>query len=293
MHNKEYKKEKVVKYLIFTFGLAYMIQIAVWLLYKNGNIGAGQLVMAGMMFVPLLGVLFADGDIKNMGWKPNIRQNVKSILIAWFVPAILTALGCVLYFLFFPKHFDLSGSFLAASAGEQALEQLRAQGITYPMYVIITAISSVTYAPVINALPALGEETGWRGFLYPQLKIKYGKKKGCLLGGIIWGAWHWPLIWLIGYEYGSEYIGFPITGMLLFCIFTIISGALSDWLYEQSQSIWLPSIFHGAINAAATIPLAICSVMEGTTRLLGPAPNGLIGGLPLFIFVLIILLKEK
>ena len=68
--------------------------------------------------------------------------------------------------------------------------------------------------------------------------------------------------------------------MLLFCIFTVVLGFLCDRLYEKSGSIWLPSLFHGAVNAAAGIPLLICVTGTASARLLGPAPNGLISGLP-------------
>lgn len=293
MHNEEYNKARVVKYLVWTFTLAYILQVGVGLQYRSGNILIGQLMMAGMMFVPALGVLLSGSKLSGMGWNPQIKKNIKTILIAWFAPAILTAIGAVLYFLIFPGHFDLSGSYVAASVGKEALEQMEAQGITYPMYVLISAISCITYAPLINMVPALGEEIGWRGFLYPQLKTKFGQKKGWLLGGVIWGAWHWPLIWLIGYEYGFQYFGFPVVGMLLFCIFTVALGILSDWLYERSGSIWLPSIFHGAINAAATIPLAVCIPGTGSARLLGPVPNGIIAGLPFLAVAVVLFLSGK
>lgn len=131
---------------------------------------------------------------------------------------------------------------------------------------------------------AVGEETGWRGFLYPQLKAKHGDKKGRILGSIMWGAWHWPLIWLIGYEYGTGYIGFPIVGLLALCIFTIATGIVCDWSYVKSGIIWIPSLFHGAINAAAGIPRAVCLTDVVSMRLVGPAPIGILAGLPLFIF---------
>lgn len=293
MHNEEYNKARVVKYLVWTFTLAYILQVGVGLLYRSGNILIGQLMMAGMMFVPALGVLLSGSKLSGMGWNPQIKKNIKTILIAWFAPAILTAIGAALYFLIFPGHFDLSGSYVAASVGKEALEQMEVQGITYPMYVLISAISCITYAPLINMFPALGEEIGWRGFLYPQLKTKFGRRKGWLLGGVIWGVWHWPLIWLIGYEYGFQYFGFPVVGMLIFCIFTLAVGILSDWLYERSGSIWLPSIFHGAINAAATIPLAVCMPGTGSARLLGPAPNGIIAGLPFLAVAVILFLGRK
>jgi len=280
MRKMEFNRSQVVKYLIWTFALAYILQAGAGLLYKSGNVLLMQLTMAGMMFVPTLGVLLAGGKWSGMGWKLPVKKNVKPLLIAWFAPAILTAIGALLYFLLFPGHFDLSGSYLTGNAGKAVLEQLEAQGITYPVYVLISAIASITYAPILNTVLGLGEEIGWRGFLYPQLKAKFGRTKGWMLGGVIWGAWHWPVIWLIGYEYGFDYAGFPVVGMLLFCVFTVSLGILCDWLYERSGSIWLPSICHGAINAAATIPLAVCLTDTASARLLGPAPNGLIAGLP-------------
>ena len=289
MRNTEYNKTQVGKYLVWTFAFAYIIQAGVGLLYKNGNIIAGQMVMAGMMFVPTLGVLLSGSKLTGMGWKPQIRKNIKTILIAWFAPAILTSIGAALYFLIFPGHFDLSGGSLVASAGQEALEHLEAQGISYPMYILNAVNSCLTYAPLVNTFVSLGEEIGWRGFLYPQLKARFGRQKGWLLGGVIWGAWHWPVIWLIGYEYGTEYVGFPVVGMLIFCIETVAMGILCDWLYERSGSIWIPSICHGAINAAATVPLAVCMVETGSARLLGPVPNGIIAGLPFFAVSLILL----
>ena len=59
------------------------------------------------------------------------------------------------------------------------MKQLRAQGLTYPVYVLISVIVSTAYAPPINML-----EAEWRGFLYPQMKAKLGKGE----------------VWLIGYE---------------------------------------------------------------------------------------------
>jgi len=298
MHNAEFNRVQVVKYLVWTFVLAYIIQFAAAPLYKS-NRQIGQLVIAAMMFVPALGVLLSGAGLKDMGWKPQIRKNVRAILTAWFAPVVLTAVGAILYFLIFPKHFDISGACFEAVGGAEALEQMSAQGISYPMYVLISVICAVTYAPLVNMITALGEEIGWRGFLYPQLKKRFGRRKGLLLGGVIWGAWHWPLIWLIGYEYGAAagnpvgYFGFPVSGMLLFCVITIGLGILHDRLYEKSGSIWVPALFHGAFNAAAGLPLSVCLANTGTGRLLGPAPTGIIVGLPFLIVSAVLLLRGE
>ena len=289
MDNLSFNKSRVIRYLVWTFAIAYGIQFGVSLLYGKGLAAVGQLVMAAMMFVPTLGVVLAGGKLKGLGWDPRFRQNLRPILHAWFLPAVLTALGAGLFFLIFPGRFDLSGSLL----GPELLAQLEAQGLSYPLYILISAVASVTYAPLINTFVALGEEIGWRGFLYPQLKARFGRRKGLVLGGVIWGAWHWPLIWLIGYEYGFDYVGFPVLGMLLFCLFTVALGIWCDRLYERSGSIWLPALLHGAINAAAGLPLTVYLAGADSFRLLGPAPNGLIAGLPMLILAAVYLLRGE
>ena len=297
MHSKEFNKKQVIIYLLWTFASAYIIQFADASLYTR-NRQAGQMVLAAMMFVPALGVFFSGAGFSGMGWKPQIRKNVKIILAAWFGPLLLTAAGALIYFLLFPRHFDLNGGYMAVLAGEEAMKQMKAQGISYPLYVVISTVGCVTYAPLINMFAALGEEIGWRGFLYPQLEAGFGRRKGWLLGGFIWGAWHWPLIWLIGYEYGAAagnpagYAGFPLSGMLIFGIFTAGFGVLHAWLYEKSGTIWVPSILHGAFNGAAALPLMLCLANTGSFRLLGPAPNGIISVLPIMAAAAVLLLRE-
>ena len=246
-----FNKKGTVKYLAWTFLIAWIMQVVAAVLYWRGLTVFGQLLMAIMMFVPLLGVLLSGNKLSGMGWKPRLKGKIKFLLAAWFFPAFLTAIGAVLYFVVFPGHFDISGEYLVAVAGPEILEQLEAQGLTYPLYILISAVSCLTYAPLINMLAAVGEEAGWRGCLYPQLKAKFGKRRGWLIGGVIWGMWHWPVIGLIGYEYGTDYFGFPIVGMLIFCIFTTVGGILCDWLYEKPAPNGVPAV----------VPFIICALI--------------------------------
>ena len=50
-----------------------------------------------------------------------------------------------------------------------------------------------------------------------------GWRKAMLLIGVIWGIWHWPVIFM-GYEYGESYSGHPWLGPLLFIWITFCLG---------------------------------------------------------------------
>lgn len=289
----QFDKLKTMRYLICTFVVSWVIQcIAAWCTH-HGNPAAMQVLLIVVMYTPFLGALLSKAPVKELGWKPDCRGKGRYILMAWFLPGILTFAGAALYFLVFPKHFDMSGAYLQGIAGENALAQLEAQGLTYPMYLAIAIISCFTYAPLLNMLAALGEEVGWRGVLYPQLKARFGRNKGWIIGGAIWGIWHWPLILLMGYEYGTAYWGYPLLGMLMFCVFTAAMGVFCDFVYEKTGCIWFPSIVHGAINAAATVSMAFWNPDYEGYRLLGPSCNGLIAGIPVILCALWIARKKR
>lgn len=281
------------KYLFWAFGIAWILQIIAAVFYNRGNVLIYQILLAVTMFAPLAAVLLSKIPLRSMGWKPKLKGKVRYVLAAWFLPAVLGAAGAVLYYLIIPSAFDPSGSYIVNILGETGLEQLEQQGISVSGYVLISIVMSVTSGPVINMFAAIGEEAGWRGYMYPILKKRFGNQKGQLLGGMIWGAWHWPIMILAGYEYGKQYWGAPITGMVMFCIFATAAGIFLDWVYDKTQCIWIPALGHGAINAFAGVPLLFLNESYIDLLLVGPSMIGCIGGLPLILFALYLLLKSK
>ena len=274
-------------YLLFAFGLAWLCQVgASFLLIRDNNAAAYQMILAVSMFCPLAAVLaVCKGYLHQptgIGWKPHLKGKVRYVLLAWFGPAVFTALGAVLYFAVFPSRLDTTGSYLlAAMGGEWTLESLQNElGITPMNYLLIGIAQAVTYAPLINMISAVGEEAGWRGYMMPRLKERFGLLNGRLLGGIIWGVWHWPIMLLTGYEYGTDYLGAPVLGLLVWCVFCFAVNTVLDWLYEKTGCIWVPAIAHGAVNAAATLPVLLTFPADAYYNVLGPMPIGLISMLP-------------
>ena len=286
-------------YFLFAFGMAWLLQVyASLLLLRDGNAAAYQLLLAVSMFCPLVSVLLVQKfwlhQPTGISWRPRLKGNGRYLLAAWFGPAMLTLLGAVLYFAVFPSRLDFSGSWLvAAYGGEMDAQTLRSQlGVSTLSYLLQNGLFAVLLAPAINMFPALGEEVGWRGYMMPRLKERFGLLNGRLLGGVVWGVWHWPLMLLVGYEYGTNYLGAPLLGLVVWCVVCFALNTLLDWLYEKTGCIWVPAIAHGAFNAIAALPQVLVTPADAYYNVLGPMPIGLIAALPMLAAAVWLTLRE-
>lgn len=286
---------KITKYLLFTFITSWIIQIIGcrdFNLESNAGMMSFSQAVSLCMFMPTLGAVFARANIRDMGWKPYFKNNIKPTLFAWLSPTVFMFAGAVFYFMVFPEDFDASGAILR-DIDPHAFEEFEKSGSSYGVYIAKEIFYSLTsFYTCLAVVMGLGEEIGWRGFLFPELKTKFGRKKGVLLGGLIHGAWHFPLMLLTGYEYGEDYIGAPLLGLFAFCIFTVTTGIISDYLYEKSHSIWLPALFHGAANS--TVSAFLLRTNEHFERsIFGPLYIGLISVIPMALFAASILYFEN
>ena len=293
MEKKQISKKQFIIYLIVAFGLAWILQVVASIFANKGNEMAFTGILAGVMFMPFIGVLVARIPLKGMGWAPHLKGRIRYIFFSLWMPALLSIVGGVLFFIIFPETLDLEFTSLRLQM-EQAgvLEKLESQGLTFQMYMVITMIQAITFAPFINMFVALGEEVGWRGAMYPYLKEKLGGTKGRIVGGAIWGCWHWPVMILAGYEYGKDYIGAPFLGPIVFCLSTVVIGILVDYVYEKTETIWMPSLMHGAINAF-TIFLYMVKSEYSNLMIFGPAYIGIISMIPLMVMAVVICLKQS
>ena len=284
MSTKE--KQSFALYFLLAFGLAWLCQVyGSLLLLRDGNAAIYRALLSVSMFCPLVAVLAAKRIVLHqstgIGWK--VRGKRRYWLAAWFGPAVFTVLAALLYFAVFSSRLDLSGSWLVtAYGGEMDAETLRSQlGVSSLSYMLQTGLLAITLAPPINMLFAVGEEAGWRGYMMPQLKERFGLLNGRLLGGVIWGVWHWPIMLLTGYEYGTNYLGAPALGLVVWCVVCFALNTLLDWLYEKTGCIWVSAIAHGAFNAVAALFTVLTYPADAYYNVLGPTPIGLIGMLPL------------
>jgi membrane protease YdiL (CAAX protease family) len=115
-----------------------------------------------------------------------------------------------------------------------------------PVLVIVLAFQTILEGALLGLVVAFGEEYGWRGFLQGQL-IRLGKKRGVLLLGLIWGAWHYPIIWM-----GHNYPNHPVIGTLAMTIFCVLMSFVLGHVMLKTGSVWLVAFLHAAFNQTSS-----------------------------------------
>ena len=75
------------------------------------------------------------------------------------------------------------------------------------------------------------------------------------------------------------------------CVFCITLGILLAWLTEKTGSVIPAAVAHGAVNGAAAMGLLLTA--DGGNPFVGPAPTGILGGLPLLILAILVLILDK
>ena len=233
------------------------------------------------MFFPTIGMLLTRlitrQGFSDMMIKPRFKDHIREYLLAYFAPAAFAILGTAVYFLIFPGKLDLTFGYfrrMIASAGAS----LEEQGVSMGALIAVQVAQAFLLSGLVNLIPALGEEWGWRGYMMPRMLKTMKPVPALLLGGLIWGVWHAPLT-AIGHNYGMDYPFFPWLGIAMMCVFCVTTGILLTWLTERTGSCIPAALAHGAING--TEALGMLFTADGGEVFLGPAPTGLIGILPM------------
>ena len=124
---------------------------------------------------------------------------------------------------------------------KETLPQMAAANLPDMVTRLMASINFVLVGPLLGLIISFGEEYGWRGYLQTEL-IRLGRVRGVLLLGVIWGIWHWPMIWM-----GYNYPGQPIIGSLAMVAVCIILSFFLAHAVFKSNGVWTAAYLH-AIN---------------------------------------------
>lgn len=244
-------------------------------------------IVATAMFVPalcsILTRLITKEGFANMYLHPHFKGHMKHYLTVYFGPTALLFLSGALYFLIFPGSFDPEFTVLkgmAASSGSI--------GLSINNLLLIQLVMVVVIGPVINIIPTLGEELGWRGYLLPKLRLLLSDRAALIVTGLIWGVWHMPVI-VMGHNYGKEYAGYPWLGILAMIVFCIVLGIIEGYAAIKLESVIPAAMIHSVLNAGAGFPIYLAKA--GYNPVLEPTIAGFIGGASFILLAAVLLIK--
>lgn len=112
---------------------------------------------------------------------------------------------------------------------------------------IAGAVLNILVTIPIMAFKTFGEEFGWRGYMNQKLEPLIGTTGTVIVGGIIWGLWHAELT-VVGHNFGTDYSGFPWTGILFMCVLCTFIGMGLMWVTKKTGTIYPAAIMHAAVN---------------------------------------------
>ncbi|MBD5444437.1 MAG: CPBP family intramembrane metalloprotease [Lachnospiraceae bacterium] len=251
--DRKTETKRLMLYLAFAFGITWVIFFAYIL---SGNIWAAdgeisamdQFVCLGMLCPALAALLtryvtregFAvtgeDSMLLGISFKD---EKWLYFVIAMFLPWLYFELGNVLTLIISPNAFDINNPELLELADNE-----RAIIFIQPIAAIVSG--------VIASFAAFGEEAGWRGYMMPKMIKLWGVKKAVVIGGILWGIWHWPLTY-VGHNFGTGYLGYPFTGFAAMCVICVFMGIILTFVTYKSGSIWPATILHAVNNGSPSI----------------------------------------
>lgn len=289
--NKKTEQKRLFLYLIFAFVItwvvffAYILSGGTWDMEDRVG-GMEQFVGLGML-CPMIAMLlvryvtkegFAVTGEDSMLFGISFRDGKwKWFLLAILLPWIYVELGSAMTLLLSPGSFDPKYPLTMGISDDQ-------MGMVFlqPFAAIVSG--------TIVSFGALGEEAGWRGYMMPKIIKLWGMRKAILIGGILWGIWHWPLTY-IGHNFGRDYFLYPFTGFAAMCILCIFMGIILNYLVYRSGSIWPAVFLHGVNNASPSILRYFINREKITGWRADSVADMLISLVPMMVIAIVIYVK--
>ncbi|WP_444229856.1 CPBP family intramembrane glutamic endopeptidase [Corynebacterium durum] len=149
------------------------------------------------------------------------------------------------------------------------------------LLLVIALFSGIVGGFSFNAIAALGEEVGWRGWWASQRQGQNFWVNAVVIG-TIWGLWHLPIN-MVGYNYPGVN---RVAACSMFVVYCICAGSLLLELRNRSHSIYPAAVAHSTINGL----VGICALFmdSSPTMWLVYSPTGVVGCVILVVITLLL-----
>ncbi|MEH7062139.1 CPBP family intramembrane glutamic endopeptidase [Bacillus wiedmannii] len=155
------------------------------------------------------------------------------------------------------------------------------QYLPEPFSFIYLVVLSGILGSLLNLIPVLGEEMGWRGYMLTRL-VDAEFSRPILISGLIWATWHVPIV-IAGLYVEGPSVLLSVLG-IYFCI--VPFSYITAYLRLITGSVWPSVIIHTTWNAIIQGPFARASTGHQSEIWIGE--SGLITAIIILITAIIL-----
>ena len=209
---------EIIVFLVLTIVLSTLAYVPI-IQAGTGNGGQSKwasLLMLAPGLAAVITYLVFERSLRSVGWKLG---KVQYLLLGLVIPLVYCSIEYGLVWL--TGRGKYNGQF----------------PLNFPIF-LVTMLFNGTLSAVL-------EEVAWRGFLVPKMMELTSFTKTALITGLIWAAWHYPLIIFSNVRLGNTPLGYSL---VCFTIFAIGISFATAWLRLKSNSVWTAALLHGSHN---------------------------------------------
>lgn len=259
-------RDRAIAFVIATYLTSGMLGLMFHL--AGFHLAGSQALVLGAVYmaVPLVVALLLQPVVVKQPIREGLALHAKPnrfFVVALLLPLLVASLSLGVALLLPGVHYAGFDGLLSRGADTLTAEQRDAARVAFnaipipPLLFIL--MKAAAAGPTLNALVALGEEAGWRGFLYQSLRGSFYRVS--LVTGLVWGVWHIPLVLM-----GLNTVGSTGLSIVTTIAFTMLWAPLFTYVRQRSQSVIASSIMHGTVNASASASM----LAAGSAVLVGP-----------------------
>jgi membrane protease YdiL (CAAX protease family) len=242
------KKKPLISYLVILSLLSGGFIVGMKLMGKSGHYLAGPYMLGPAIAAIFTRLCFYEAKFKDahLGF-----GRLKDYLKFWGITLGIIFLSYLMYTIFRSISWDFSGdTFLSQLNDQMALSGQNINdlpaGLTPRKMMFIFVVGGLTFLNIPMVIVGFGEEFGWRGFMFPQL-YQVRPWVGFVVGGLIWFAWHVPLLYLMPDASGFT-VWQHVCNVVILAIGSICTFVFFAYVYVKSGTIWVASFVHAVFN---------------------------------------------
>jgi membrane protease YdiL (CAAX protease family) len=244
--------------LIVFLALVLVASAPFWfLLNASGGRGEGmRLYVAGLMWCPAFAAWatcrLGGIELASLGWRwPEAR-------LQWAAYLLPLGYGVLVYAAVWLGGL---GTFSTTDYSAYATKSLGLAAWPDWAHVAMMIALQASVGFVLSCATALGEEIGWRGLLAPRLLARHGFAAGSIAVGLLWAAWHVPVLFLS--NYGEETP--RAYAIACFTLSLVGMSFVYSWFRLRTGSLWPAVFLHASHNTFITPVFTMLTADTGRT----------------------------